>query len=244
MVANILVAHGMRKGNQNEALTEFVDELLKNEDYHYALAFIESEEKSIEKTVEDLIEKGENQFKIVPLLIFSAMHYLIDVPEILKNLKIKYPNIDYYISQPLGTHDLMQNIITKRIDDVEIPQQHNYAIMPIAHGSFSYTQAHGELNDFCKQLNYNVNIYPRTLYGDITFRNDLDQLSREYDDLIVVPMFLYDGRLVNKVKRLIGEMDIKCKLHITPSLNFDPTLKEIIRQRLDELENQLNQVRL
>ena len=29
MIGNILVAHGMRKGNQNEALEEFIGTLLK-----------------------------------------------------------------------------------------------------------------------------------------------------------------------------------------------------------------------
>ena len=33
MVANILVAHGMRQGDQNEALTGFVAQLLEHESY-------------------------------------------------------------------------------------------------------------------------------------------------------------------------------------------------------------------
>ena len=43
MIGNILVAHGMRKGNQNEALEEFIGTLLKDEQYYYELAFLESE---------------------------------------------------------------------------------------------------------------------------------------------------------------------------------------------------------
>lgn len=87
LVANILVAHGMRKGDQNKALGEFLDRLLSDESYEYELAFIESEEKSIENTIGRLIKQGETQFKVVPLLIFSAMHYIVDVPEILSNIK-------------------------------------------------------------------------------------------------------------------------------------------------------------
>ena len=49
MVANILVAHGMRQGDQNEALTGFVAQLLEHESYPYDLEFIESEEKSISR---------------------------------------------------------------------------------------------------------------------------------------------------------------------------------------------------
>lgn len=102
MVANILVAHGMRKGDQNKALGEFIDSLLQDETYAYELAFIESEEKSVENTIINLIEKGETQFKVVPLLIFSAMHYIVDIPEMLRNIKQAHPNITYEISAPLG----------------------------------------------------------------------------------------------------------------------------------------------
>ena len=218
MVANILVAHGMRKGDQNKALGEFIDSLLQDETYAYELAFIESEEKSVENTITNLIEKGETQFKVVPLLIFSAMHYIVDIPEMLRNIKQAHPNIIYEISAPLGTHPYMVDLVEQRINDVDMNKESDVAVVLIAHGSFSYTKAHDELKEF-----------------SITFKNDLDQLSRQYRHLIVVPMFLYDGRLVNKVKGLISEMDIANELHMTPSINFDPILKSIIRERLKEL---------
>ena len=44
----------------------------------------------------------------------------------------------------------------------------NYAIVLIAHGSFSYTKAHDELKEFSEKMNQPVPIYCRTLYGDIT----------------------------------------------------------------------------
>ncbi|MDU2145173.1 MAG: CbiX/SirB N-terminal domain-containing protein, partial [Staphylococcus sp.] len=118
---------------------------------------------------------------------------------------------------------------------VDMNKESDVAVVLIAHGSFSYTKAHDELKELSTKLKQDKPIYCRTLYGDITFKNDLDQLSRQYHHLIVVPMFLYDGRLVNKVKGLISEMDIANELHMTPSINFDPILKSIIRERLKEL---------
>ena len=158
------------------------------------------------------------------------MHYIVDVLKFYQISK-DHPEISYEISEPLGTHDYMVDLVEKRIQDVEISTSSNYAIVLIAH----IAKAHDELKEFSEKMNQPVPIYCRTLYGDITFRNDLDQLSNEYDELIVVPMFLYDGRLVNKVKRLISEMDIQGTLHITPSINFDNILKRIISERLKQL---------
>ena len=71
MVANILVAHGMRKGDQNKALGEFIDSLLQDETYAYELAFIESEEKSVENTIISLIEKEKRNLKLYLYLYFQ-----------------------------------------------------------------------------------------------------------------------------------------------------------------------------
>lgn len=69
MIGNILVAHGMRKGNQNEALEEFIGTLLKDEQYYYELAFLESETQNLEIIMEKMIKQGITKFRIVPLLI-------------------------------------------------------------------------------------------------------------------------------------------------------------------------------
>ena len=42
----------------------------------------------------------------------------------------------------------MVDLVEKRIQDVEISTSSNYAIVLIAHGSFSYTKAHDELKEF------------------------------------------------------------------------------------------------
>ena len=61
-----------------------------------------------------------------------------------------HPEISYEISEPLGTHDYMVDLVEKRIQDVEISTS-NYAIVLIAHGSFSYTKAHDELKEFSEK---------------------------------------------------------------------------------------------
>ncbi|WP_046467067.1 sirohydrochlorin chelatase [Staphylococcus pasteuri] len=237
MVGNILVAHGMRKGNQNKALAEFIATLLKDEDYHYELAFLESDTQSLELTMERMVHQGIKEFRIVPLLIFSAMHYMSDIPDILMEMQNKYPNISSHISEPLGTHPYMKALVERRIDDVKLSDDSNAAVVIIAHGNGSgrFTKAHDELIDFVEAVDSKQPVYARTLYGALTFRNDLEEISKQYDELIIVPLFFFDGRLVNKVKGVIDEMPIHCNLHITPSINFDGSLKLIIRERFEAL---------
>ncbi|SCU53798.1 Sirohydrochlorin cobaltochelatase [Staphylococcus aureus] len=86
-------------------------------------------------------------------------------------------------------------------------------------------------------MQINKPTYARTLYGEISFIHDLEDIARQYQKLIVVPLFLYDGRLVNKVKQQMNDMVINTDIHITPSINFDPILKQIINDRLESLSD-------
>lgn len=235
MIGNIIVAHGMRKGQQNKALESFVGDMLKNEAYHYEMAFLESDSQSLEQVMTRMIEEGINQFRIIPLLIFSAMHYISDIPNILNNMTQQFPHISAQVSRPLGTHQLMTLLVEQRINDAINDEDLDVAVVIVAHGNGSgqFTKAHDELQDFVKTLTINKATYARTLYGALSFKNDLEDIANQYDKLIVVPLFLYDGRLVNKVKQQMLEMNVNSEIYFTPSINFDPILNDIINDQLE-----------
>ena len=129
----------------------------------------------------------------MPLLIFRAMHYIGDIPNILSEMKVKYPQISSQMSEPLGTHPYMKSLVERRIDDVQlVDQSSKTATVIIAHGnggSGRFTKAHDELKAFVETIDSNRPVYARALYGDLTFRNDLDEISKQYDELIIVPLF-------------------------------------------------------
>lgn len=234
---NIIVAHGMRHGRQNQALEAFISELVKDDIHHYDIAFLESEHQDLETVMTTLIQSGVDHFKIVPLLIFSAMHYLKDIPNIVHEMKRRYPDIKVEVSEPLGTHPLMRRLIEQRICDALAGDEQQVGVMVVAHGNINgnFTKAHEELQICAQHLQINKPAYARTLYGEISFTHDLESISKRYQKLIVVPLFLYDGRLVNKVKQQMNDMVINTDIHFTPSINFDPILKQIINDRLESL---------
>lgn len=236
---NIIVAHGMRRGRQNQALEAFISELVKDDIHHYHIAFLESEHQDLETVMTTLIQSGVKQLKIVPLLLFSAMHYLKDIPNIVHEMKRRYPDIKVEVSEPLGTHPLMTEIIMQCIDEVRVDEMQQVGVVVVAHGNINgkFTKAHEELQTCVQHLQINKPTYARTLYGEISFIHDLEDIARQYQKLIVVPLFLYDGRLVNKVKQQMNDMVINTDIHITPSINFDPILKQIINDRLESLND-------
>ncbi|MGJ5711392.1 sirohydrochlorin chelatase, partial [Staphylococcus equorum] len=55
-------------------------------------------------------------------------------------------------------------------------------------------------------------------------------------DILIVPIFFYDGFLVNKAKHHIAQMNDGCNIHYTAAINFDPLLSTMITERIKQLE--------
>ncbi len=67
---NIIVAHGMRHGRQNQALEAFISELVKDDIHHYDIAFLESEHQDLE-TVMTIIKVALKSLRLY--LCFSLV---------------------------------------------------------------------------------------------------------------------------------------------------------------------------
>ena len=96
-------------------------------------------------------------------------------------MKVKYPQISSQMSEPLGTHPYMKSLVERRIEDVHLADQASKtATVIIAHGNGSgcFTKAHDELKAFVETIDSKRPVYARALYGVLTFRNDLDQISK------------------------------------------------------------------
>lgn len=140
MAENILVIHGMRKGEQNNIIYDFVQQLMRSKHRHVHIAFLESEKRNLKVVIDNLISHGYFEFNIIPVLLFPAKHYLYDIPSVLKSLKNAHPHIINNIAQPLGTHREMPNIINRRIAKALVTAEHVNRIILIAHGSSCYKE--------------------------------------------------------------------------------------------------------
>ncbi|MCG3399288.1 sirohydrochlorin chelatase [Staphylococcus massiliensis] len=237
----ILVVHGMRKGPQNDALKTFIHALLAEDTLDFEVAFLESETSSLEQVIDRHVARGERDFNLIPLLLFTALHYSVDIPEIMDAFKARYDDISFKWSLPLGTHPDMVDIVEKRVRDARIQMrdtvsERRTAVVVIAHGSFKFQRPDYELETLCEQLSLDEDAYAYMLYGNKAFETYLPDIAERYTDLIVVPLFLYDGYLVNKIKRKLESLALSSTLHIRPSLNLDSMLRDIIISRYQTLK--------
>ena len=241
MAENILVIHGMRKGKQNNMIYEFVKQLMMSKNRHVHIAFLEGETHNLKVVLNNLIRQGSFEFNIIPLLLFPAKHYLYDIPSVLGSLKSDYPHIRSNIAQPLGTHREMSNIINRRIANALVSVGHVNRIILIAHGSSYYKEPDYALNKLMRDCNvFNIPMQMMTVYGDYSYQLYIEQYLNKSEGILIVPVFLYNGFLLKKIKKEINQFNIASHVYYSDVINFNNELLAIIEDRIKEIEELAN----
>lgn len=237
MSQTIIVMHGMRRGKQNQLLMEELEHVGKQVDGEFDVAFIESDELSLPQIIRKHLSEGEHYFTIVPLLLFSGRHYLEDIPAIMKEMQLMFPgSIHYQIRQPLCYHPALTNWIQKRIDAWKYQNNLNSAIVLIGHGSPFLTEPDDELNMLKAKCRTERPVYTMMFYGDLQFEKLLPEMKDNFEHISVIPVFFYDGFLVNKIKKKINAIQGDSDITVAPALNFEPELDEMLAARLNEVK--------
>ncbi|MEJ7541465.1 sirohydrochlorin chelatase [Staphylococcus intermedius] len=230
----IFVVHGMRKGQLNQTLTQFVAQLFEAEQMDYETAFLESETASLPTVIEDQVNQGATELLLVPLLLFSASHYYEDIVDSLEDWRRMYPQTVFHLAQPLGTHPKMKNWVAAQIaSDLDDTVQ-DTAVVVIAHGSARFSEPDVALENIANELSTASRpCYPCMVYGKLNYEKVLTELAQKWPKLLIIPYFFYDGYLVQRTKQRIGALNLPCDITFTTAINFHPVLKEVIVQRLE-----------
>ncbi|MDF2523147.1 MAG: cobalamin [Clostridiales bacterium] len=113
------MAHGSKR-EETEAILNSLVEKVKNKTGNDLVipAYLQFSEQNLEKGVDCLVYKGARTINIVPMFIFDGVHVTIDIPNELKEIKLKYPDIQLKMSRHIGDDDKLADIIIDRINSI------------------------------------------------------------------------------------------------------------------------------
>ena len=114
----LVVAHGSR-ARETEATLDAVLAAVKNKipETLIECAFMEFSERTLDKGVKALAEKGVTEIKVVPYFLFMGIHLKEDIPEMVKKCADKYPGMRITMGKPLGDDPRLADILLDRIED-------------------------------------------------------------------------------------------------------------------------------
>ncbi len=241
--AVVFVGHGSRNKLATEEFLKVVKaftEKAVGADTYYG--FVELEKPAIIDTLFEVADK--EQYKdiiIIPVFLFSSRHVKNDIPILVEKIKEKYPEKNIYCAETIKSHPLMTELIQERIEEVRTPKENKKALLIVGRGA-SDPDSNSEFQKLVRLVEEKGDyILALPTYIGITrplVNDSLDFISRvRPDELIIVPYFLFAGRLMVKLEGMIEEFKKKypwIKVSLTKHISDHPKLLEYLFERCQQ----------
>jgi sirohydrochlorin cobaltochelatase len=250
--AILYVGHGSRVQAGNEELLSFVNKAKRehSEVKIQECSFLELAEPTIEEGVQACVEQGATKIAVVPLLLLTAMHAKVDIPEEIDKMKEKYPHIAFSYGRPIGIESTVIDIIQDRLRAVGFHfknERPNYeerkpiSILLVGRGSSDPDQT-SDLMKIARLLWE----YTPVDEVDVCFlaatRPNVDEgLARvnrlPNSTVYVVPYLLFTGVLMKGLQKQLDEWSKQTNKEfvLCDYLGFDDQLISVLGQRVQEV---------
>jgi sirohydrochlorin cobaltochelatase len=117
MKALIVVAHGSRRHEANEALRALAEELAGHlPETRVRHAYLELAEPSLEQALEAAAQAGATEVTIHPFFLSLGTHTARDIPAAIERAKAGHPAIQFRQTDPLGQHPGIVQLVLAQIE--------------------------------------------------------------------------------------------------------------------------------
>lgn len=231
--AVVYIGHGSRREEGNAQFKRFIESVMEDIDNpNQEIAFLELTKPTISETLEKLIARGAKRFLIVPVLLFSALHHKLDIPEELGFIQRRYPFVSFKMTEPFGSHPYMIDLVVKRIKAEKHEQ--NTAILLVGRGSSHLGPIQG-LQQIGRKVEQKLGIPVYAAFlklGKPSMEEAMAFLPYRYKKVYVMPYLLFTGLLLEKIKQTVFYS--KDTFDICQNLEFDELMRKTLIKRMEE----------
>ncbi len=116
--ALVIIAHGSRREQSNQEVRDLATKMktICGDQYQSIEAgFLELANPLIPDSLETCINNGAREIHVFPYFLSAGRHVTKDVPNNVKIIQDKYPNINIVMKPYLGSNDELPKLILKQI---------------------------------------------------------------------------------------------------------------------------------
>jgi sirohydrochlorin ferrochelatase len=118
--AILLVDHGSRRAEANAQLEDIAIRVRKREpDRIVQIAHMELAPPSIADGIDACVAAGARAIVVHPFLLAPGRHGSHDIPQRVGEVAGRYPEIDIRVSEPLGAHEKLVDVVLQRVAEAE-----------------------------------------------------------------------------------------------------------------------------
>ena len=113
--ALLLVDHGSKKTSANDLLHEVGQMLQKmNPNVTIKIAHMELAEPTIAQGFQACADAGAEEIIVHPYMLSPGRHSTVDIPRMVEECGIHFPNVRYRVTDPLGLHEKICEVVLER----------------------------------------------------------------------------------------------------------------------------------
>lgn len=114
----VIVDHGSRRDESNRMLEQFVERFARDSGYRIVEpAHMELAEPTIANAFDRCVARGATVVVVCPYFLLPGRHWDQDIPALAADAAARHHGIRFRVTEPIGLHPLMQQIVTSRIDE-------------------------------------------------------------------------------------------------------------------------------
>ncbi len=118
--ALLIVDHGSRREESNDLLREIASMMQERfglSIVHYA--HMELEKPTIQQGFDACVADGAEEVIVHPYFLGPGRHVTTDIPDLVKQAANRHPGVAFRITEPLGAHPKIGEVILERIAQSE-----------------------------------------------------------------------------------------------------------------------------
>ena len=241
MEAILYICHGSRvKSARDEALAfvEKCKEVRREEILQHC--FLELAEPTIFQGIERCVEQGATKIRAIPVLLLTANHAIVDIPNEVNRAKQHFPQLEIQLSEPIGVHPLLIDLLVERIQQTNQEVTSQSKVLLIGRGSTN-GRVKRDLSEIASELSEKIShpVDVCFLTGcEPYFSDKIATLDlRDVDKVLILPYFLFTGILIEGIQKTVEKAaeNHDCQFIICEHLGHSPLVVEALNERIEEV---------
>ncbi len=250
MQAILYIGHGTRLSKGVTQCIEFIESVKRMVSVPIQeIAFLEIVEPSIEVGVRRCVERGATSISIMPLLLLTAQHAKVDIPQELQIVQRQYPTIRFSSGKPLGIEKKLISEVATKVEEAigdrwnkgtlrPLVQNGEADILLVFRGSSDLGLAM-QAEEICRsvsELTTYKNVKSCFLYGaGWHFDDALKSYEVSGKAVVIVPYLLFDGLLsVGIEKKINAARAVNPLIILSDKLGYGENVQQVMLKRVEQ----------
>jgi len=112
----LVIGHGSKMDEVNRAFDSLIEILKKNTGKDVRGANLTSAKPTVDDIIKKMYYEGYHEIVVIPYFLSNGVHVVKNIPDILKNLEEKLPNLKFILKESLLLDEMVIKAVENKIN--------------------------------------------------------------------------------------------------------------------------------